>query len=207
MATTGRAGAAAPVPPHVDAGAAGREETGLPSPAGDAPLAGLRGVDFTHLVAGPFCTMMLADAGATVVKIEPPWGDSSRLRGARRDGPDGRHASGYVVATNRGKKAVVLDLKTERGREMALRLIERADVVTENFAPGVLDRIGLGLEHLRPLNTRLVSVSISLLGSQGSTMPERAGLAIVAEAESGLASRALDDAGRPVPFGFPLRRH
>ncbi|HLY81602.1 MAG TPA: CaiB/BaiF CoA-transferase family protein [Acidimicrobiales bacterium] len=202
MATTRRSEAAeAAGPQNVDAGS---DATGMPSAVSDAPLEGLRVVDFTHLVAGPFCTMMLADAGATVVKIEPPWGDSSRLRGARRDGPDGRHVSGYVVATNRGKKAIVLDLKTDRGREVALRLIERADVVTENFAPGVLDRIGLGLEHLRRLNPRLITVSISLLGSQGSTMPERAGLAIVAEAESGLASRVLDETGRPVPFGFPL---
>ena len=85
-----------------------------------APLAGLRVVDFTHLVAGPFCTMLLSDAGASVFKIEPPWGDSSRFRGARRDGADGRHVSGYVVATNRGKQSVVLDLKSDAGQQMAL---------------------------------------------------------------------------------------
>jgi formyl-CoA transferase len=171
----------------------------------DAPLTRLRVVDFTHLVAGPFCTMLLAGAGATVIKIEPPWGDSSRLRGARRQGSDGRHVSGYVVAGNRGKKSVVLDIKNERGKEIALRLIEGADVVMANFAPGVLERAGLGLRDLRQRLPRLITASITLLGErEGVSLPQRTGLAIVAEAESGLASRSLDSDNRPVPFGVPL---
>ena len=169
-----------------------------------APLSGVKVVDFTHLVAGPFCTMLLSDAGATVVKIEPPWGDSSRFRGARRDGPDGKHVSGYVVATNRGKKAVVLDLKTDDGRQMALRLIGEADVLIENFAPGVLTRLGLDPARLREQFPRLITASISLYGALDDATPERTGLAIVAEAESGVAARALDDRGRPVPFGVPF---
>jgi crotonobetainyl-CoA:carnitine CoA-transferase CaiB-like acyl-CoA transferase len=175
------------------------------TPTADSPLAGLKVIDFPHLGAGPFCTMMLAGAGATVIKIEPPWGDSSRLRGATRKAPDGRHVSGYVVAGNRGKKAIILDIKSEAGREIALRLIADADVVMENFAPGVLDRIGLGLGQLREKYPRLVTASISLLGStEGTNLPQRTGLAIVAEAESGVASRALDAEGRPVPYGVPI---
>jgi crotonobetainyl-CoA:carnitine CoA-transferase CaiB-like acyl-CoA transferase len=170
-----------------------------------APLAGLRVVDFTHLVAGPFCTMLLSDAGASVFKIEPPWGDSSRFRGARRDGADGRHVSGYVVATNRGKQSVVLDLKSGAGKQMALELIEGADVLIENFAPGVLDRLGLGTTEMRARFPRLITASISLFGAmEDDSIPERSGLAIVAEAESGLAERAKDEHGTPVPFGFPL---
>jgi crotonobetainyl-CoA:carnitine CoA-transferase CaiB-like acyl-CoA transferase len=170
-----------------------------------APLAGIRVVDFTHLVAGPFCTMMLSDAGASVFKIEPPWGDSSRFRGARRDGADGRHVSGYVVATNRGKQSVVLDLKSDAGKQMALELIEGADVLIENFAPGVLDRLGLGPTEMRARFPRLITASISLFGAmEDDSIPERSGLAIVAEAESGLAERARDENGKPVPFGFPL---
>jgi crotonobetainyl-CoA:carnitine CoA-transferase CaiB-like acyl-CoA transferase len=179
-----------------------------PDPAVDAetaPLTGLRVVDFTHLVAGPFCTMMLSDAGATVFKIEPPWGDSSRLRGARRDGPGGRHVSGYLVATNRGKRSVVLDVKSEAGRRMALDLIETADVMIENFAPGVLDRLGFGPAAMRARFPRLITASISLFGAmEDDSIPERSGLAIVAEAESSLADRVRDANGVPVPLNFPL---
>ena len=92
--------------------------TDTPDPAvlADSPLTGLRVVDFTHLVAGPFCTMLLAGAGASVIKIEPPWGDSSRLRGARREGPNGRDVSGYVVAGNRGKRRLYSTSRTSGAR-------------------------------------------------------------------------------------------
>ena len=104
--------------------------------ASGGPLAGVKVVDFTHLVAGPFCTVMLAGAGASVVKVEPPWGDSSRLRGARRTGPGGRHVSGYLVAGNRGKRSVVLDLKTDAGRSIALRLIAATKGIV-SLLPGI----------------------------------------------------------------------
>ena len=112
-------------------------ETPEPSAFTDAPLTGLRVVDFTHLVAGPFCTMLLAGAGASVVKIEPPWGDSSRLRGARREDAHGRHVSGYVVAGNRGKKSVVLDIKNEQGRDLTLALVREVAFAPVAYAQGV----------------------------------------------------------------------
>ena len=168
-------------------------------------LAGLVVVDFTHLVAGPFCTMMLADAGAEVIKIEPPWGDNSRRRGpTRREG--GIRVSSFLAAGNRGKHSVALDLKTEEGCAALHQLLDRADVVIENFAPGVIARMGFDLVELRRRRPEVITASISLFGgrAQGGPFATRAGLAIVAEAESGLANLCRDTEGRPVPFGAPL---
>jgi formyl-CoA transferase len=184
-----------------------------PTPPGPAatpadssrPLTGLLVVDFTHLVAGPFCTMMLADAGAEVIKVEPPWGDNSRRRGpTRRDG--GIRVSSFLAAGNRGKHSVALDLKREEDCAHLRRLLERADVVIENFAPGVIARMGFDLAELRRRRPEVITASISLFGgrAQGGPFATRAGLAVVAEAESGLANLCRDSSGRPVPFGAPL---
>ncbi len=170
-----------------------------------APLGGMMVVDFTHLVAGPFCTMLLADAGADVVKIEPPWGDHSRMRGPTRQ--EGEvSVSSYLAAGNRGKRSLALNLKTQGGHSAAEELLERADIVIENFAPGVISRMGFDFNELRARRPEVITASISLFGGQAAEgrLAGRPGLAIVAESESGLASLCRDSQGMPIPFGFVL---
>jgi CoA:oxalate CoA-transferase len=127
-----------------------------------AALAGLRVVDFTIVMSGPMCTRMLADAGADVIKIEPPDGDVVRQRPPHRGG-----VSTYYASMNCGKKSVVLDLQTDDGKRLARELIARADVVVENFRPGVMKRLGLDYEALSRTNPRLVYASISGFGQTG----------------------------------------
>jgi crotonobetainyl-CoA:carnitine CoA-transferase CaiB-like acyl-CoA transferase len=170
------------------------------------PLAGIRVIDFTHILAGPFCTQLLADAGATVIKIEPPTGEWSRQRGPQREGSDGKVVSSYFAGVNRGKRGITLDLKNPAGLEYAHALISSADVVVENFSPGTMERLGLGLAALRQLDPKLITASISLFGGLESAGPlaERGGLAIVAEAESSLMSQHRGKDGKPIttPYGL-----
>jgi crotonobetainyl-CoA:carnitine CoA-transferase CaiB-like acyl-CoA transferase len=129
-----------------------------------APLAGIRVLDFTHVLAGPFCTRLLADLGADVVRVESskhpdhPW-PSSFIS------PDRRHAS--YLNTNRSKRSVAVDLKNEGGQQIAARLASAADVVIENFSAGVMDRLGLGYDRLGAANPRLIYVSMSGYGHDG----------------------------------------
>jgi CoA:oxalate CoA-transferase len=125
-------------------------------------LAGLRVVDFTIVMSGPMCTRMLADAGAEVVKIEPPDGDVVRQRPPHLGG-----VSTYYASMNCGKKSVVLDLQSEDGKRLARELVARADVVVENFRPGVMKRLGLDYEALSRANPRLIYASISGFGQTG----------------------------------------
>lgn len=164
------------------------------------PLTGVRVADFTHVLAGPFCTQLLADAGATVIKVEPPGGEYARVRGPVRVGPDGTEVSSYNAAVNRGKRSIGLDLKNPMGFETALRLIQSSDIVIENFAPGSLQRLGLDFGDLRTQDPRLITVSISLFGSayRVGELATRRGLAIVAEGESSILSMILDKDGSPV---------
>ncbi|MCU1658496.1 MAG: CoA transferase, partial [Pseudonocardiales bacterium] len=170
------------------------------------PLDGVRVVDFTHILAGPFCTQFMADAGATIVKVEPPGGEYARIRGPRRVGPDGTELSSYNAAINRGKRSIALDLKNPRGLEIALRLTDSADVVVENFAPGALARLGLNLRELRAGNPRLITASISLYGGieSAGSLATRGGLAIVAEGESSVTGMTRDKFGTPLMLGLPL---
>jgi crotonobetainyl-CoA:carnitine CoA-transferase CaiB-like acyl-CoA transferase len=179
---------------------------GASGAASSQALAGVRVLDFTHTLAGPFCTQMLADAGATVVKVEPPGGEFSRIRGAKRIGPDGTEVSSYSGSVNRSKKSVVIDLKSEAGLGLARRLAAACDVVVENFAPGTMDRLGLGLADLRAVNPRLVTASISLFGGidRAGALAARGGLAIVAEAESTITDGMRDSGGEPLLLRFPL---
>ncbi len=115
------------------------------------PYAGIRVVEFTHMVMGPTCGMLLADLGAEVIKVEPIEGDNTRrLLGS---------GSGFFPTFNRNKKSIALDLKKPEGIEAALRLIATADIVGENFKPGTMDKLGLGYQQLRQLNPRLIYVS------------------------------------------------
>ena len=127
-----------------------------------AALAGLRVVDFTIVMSGPMCTRMLADAGAEVVKVEPPDGDIVRQREPLRGG-----ISTYYASMNCGKKSVVLDLQSDDGRRLARELVARADIVVENFRPGVMKRLGLDYETLSRDHPRLIYASISGFGQTG----------------------------------------
>ena len=127
------------------------------------PCQGYRVLDFTTMVSGPVCTQYLADLGADVVKVESPAGDPSRITGvAQRKG-----VSAFFAQLNRNKRSVVIDLRRPEGGELARALAAAADVVVENFRPGVSDRLGIGYETLRALNPRLIYVAISGFGPDG----------------------------------------
>ncbi len=131
------------------------------------PLEGIRVLDFTAVIAGPYCTRLLADLGAEVVKVESPDGDHMRLREPLRQAPDGTAHSTYFGGLNSGKQSVVLDLKTPGDKALALDLAAKADVVVENFRPGVMKRLGLDYQAVAALNTRVVYCSISGYGQTG----------------------------------------
>ncbi|MGI5129769.1 CaiB/BaiF CoA transferase family protein [Pseudonocardia sp. CA-107938] len=167
---------------------------------GPRPLAGLRVLDFTMIMSGPFCTRMLADLGAEVIKVEPPAGDQIRGRPpARGDG----HST-YFGQLNCGKRSIVLDLRTVEGADVARRLAASSDVVVENYRPGVMSRLGLGYETLSVDNPRLVFCSISGFGQTGPDAG-RAAYAPIIHAASGYDMANLqyqDDADTPGRTGI-----
>ena len=165
-------------------------------PAG--ALAGVRVIDVTQVMAGPFCTMLLADLGADVIKIEPPAGDMTR----RMPGGVGNDTPAYN-AVNRGKRSVVLDIKTAAGRDAVLRLVESADIFAENSRPGVMADLGLGYPVLAARNPRLLYASIS---GYGHTGPDRTkgGLDLIAQGVSGIMSVTGAAGGPPMKSGVPL---
>ncbi len=161
-------------------------------------LEGIRVLDVTQVMAGPICAMQLCDMGADVIKVEPPAGDSTR----RMSGARGTDSPGFN-AVNRGKRGIVLDLKTPDGREAFRRLAARADVVIENFRPGVMESFGLGYAALSEGNPGLVYASIS---GYGRTGPHRAkgGFDLVAQGVSGIMSVTGEPGGPPVKAGLPV---
>jgi crotonobetainyl-CoA:carnitine CoA-transferase CaiB-like acyl-CoA transferase len=165
-----------------------------PPPAG-APLAGIRVVDFGQYIAGPGAAMVLAELGATVIKVEPPGGDQARHIGA--------YGESMVRAYNRGKRSIVLDLKSEAGRAAALRLVERSDVVVQNLRPGVAEALGLGPAEVRRRFPRVVYLSISGF-PQGGPSAGRPGYDIAAQAESGLMSVTGEPERLPQKVGVPV---
>ena len=128
------------------------------------PLSDLRVLDLTQALAGPFCTMLLADLGADVIKIEPPGGDMSRTMGPPPPDRNGCDYGGYFASINRNKRSVVLDIKTDSGRDAIFRLVKTADAVVENSKTGVMDRAGIGYERLREINPALVYAAIRGFG-------------------------------------------
>jgi crotonobetainyl-CoA:carnitine CoA-transferase CaiB-like acyl-CoA transferase len=137
--------------------------------AASGPLHGIKVLDLTSMLAGPFTTMLLADLGADVVKVEPPSGDRTRALGPHREGDDPELAlGGYFQSVNRGKRSVVLDLKSEEGAAEFRRLVRVADVVVENFSSGVMERLGLGYEELARVNPRLVYAALRGFGDARS---------------------------------------
>lgn len=168
-------------------------------------LDGLIVVDLSRALAGPHATMMLGDLGARVIKVENPGsGDDTRSWGPPFVGPDNAQESTYFLSCNRDKESITLDLKNDEGRALLRSLIERADVLVENFRPGTLDRLGFDPETLGALNPRLIVLSISGFGHDG---PEkaRAGYDQIAQGEAGLMSltgSGPDDVQRAgVPIG------
>jgi CoA:oxalate CoA-transferase len=129
------------------------------------PLEGIRVLDATHIVAGPFCSMILADMGAEVIKIERPrTGDLARGRGPFIQGQDGQKVSSRYLGVNRNKKSVTLDLRHPRCKEAFENLVRAADVLLDNWGPGAFSRLGLGYEHLKELNPGLVYATITGYG-------------------------------------------
>ena len=161
-------------------------------------LAGTTVLEIASYVSGPYAGMLLADLGATVVKVEPPDGDPFRGWGTVE-------YSATFGSLNRNKRSVVLDIKTDAGRAAAQRLAERADVLIENFRPGTLDRVGLGYDVLRARNERLIYCSITGFGSDGPYR-DRPGYDTIGQAMSGLLS-LLTQKDAPQPMGISLSDH
>lgn len=173
---------------------------GVPGGAGRGALDGLRVADFSRVLAGPYATMLLADLGADVVKVERPGiGDDTR---AWHPPADHDGTSTYFLGVNRNKRSVVLDLTTDTGIEQARALVAESDVLVENFRPGTMERLGLGPRELRALHPGLIYCSISGFGSGGGA--EIPGYDLLVQAVGGLMSVTGDAAGEPVKAGVAL---
>ncbi len=164
------------------------------------PLSGIRVVDVTHALAGPFCTMMLGDQGAEVIKIEQPGlGDDSRQQSNPRIGNE----NSAFLGINRNKKSITIDLRKPKGQEIARLLTRKADVFMENFRPGKAEELGLGYKTLRADNPRLIYCSLSGWGADGP-YAHRAGYATIAEAAGGLMSVTGEPGRPPVKIGVSI---
>src|SRR5436853_2984975 len=163
-------------------------------------LEGIRVLELTQIMAGPFCGMLLADLGAEVIKIENPrGGDDSR----RMAPPYYNGESAAFIAVNRNKYGIALDIRTPQGSELLWRLIESADVLVENFRPGTMTRLGFGYEQVHAKQPRLIYCSISGFGHTGP-YAERGGFDLVAQAMSGLLSITGHADQPPVKVGVPI---
>jgi crotonobetainyl-CoA:carnitine CoA-transferase CaiB-like acyl-CoA transferase len=186
------------------------------------PLAGVRVIDLSTVLAGPYCAMLLADLGADVVKVEPPGGDPTRLYGPPyagapaagvtypaddpRASPGYPGESGYYLSVNRNKRGIGLDLRTDGGREVLRRLLARSDVLIENQRPGGLERLGFGDAVLETLNPRLVHLAISGYGTSGPAH-DRPGFDFIIQAVSGLMSitgQPDEEGGQPTKVGVAI---
>ncbi len=162
------------------------------------PLHGIRVVDLTRVLSGPFCSMLLGDMGAEVIKIESPSGDPVRGQGHHKNG-----FSWYFAGFNRNKKSVVLDLYSDEGRADLARLIKTADVLVENFRPGVLAKMGFSQERLDELNPRLVVASVNGFGSKGP-YTDRPAFDFIAQAMSGFMSVNGPEGEAPLRAAQPV---
>lgn len=164
------------------------------------PLEGIRVLDLSRVLAGPFCTMYLGDLGADVIKIEhPETGDDTRSWGP----PFVQGESAYYLAINRNKRSVAVDLKREDGRQIIRELAARSDVLVENFRPGTMERLGLGYRDLEPLNPKLIYCAISGFGRTGPDH-DRPGLDVILAAAGGLMSITGEEGRPPVKPGVAL---
>jgi crotonobetainyl-CoA:carnitine CoA-transferase CaiB-like acyl-CoA transferase len=163
------------------------------------PLSGIRVVDLTRIIAGPFCTLMLGDMGAEIIKIEPPKeGDPLRAQGVIKEG-----LSWYYSSYNRNKKSVTLNLYTPEGKEILASLIKKSDVVVENFRPGVMDKMGFGYESLKKLNSKIIYCGITGFGKSGP-YKDRPAFDFIAQAMSGFMSVNGYEGEEPLRAGIPI---
>lgn len=153
-------------------------------------------LDLTRVLAGPYCTMMLADFGANVIKIEIPGkGDDTRAYAPFKNGE-----SLYYANVNRNKKGITLNLKSEKGKKLFLDMVKKADVVVENYRPGVMDKLGLGYDVLKEVNDRIIYAAVSGFGCYGP-YSQRPGYDIIAQATGGLMSITGEEGGQPLRVG------
>src|SRR6266700_3018933 len=171
----------------------GNSSAGRPA----TPLEGIRVLDFSHALAGPYCTLLLADYGAEVYKLESRAGDMGRGWGPPFAGGE----ASFFLGLNRGKRGISIDLKQREGLDLCLRLIDRMDVLIENFRPGAMDRLGLGYEIVHRRNPRLVYCSISGYGQNGPSRDEAA-MDLVVQSSSGLLSITGTPEGESVRCGY-----
>jgi CoA:oxalate CoA-transferase len=162
------------------------------------PLTGIRVIDLTRVLSGPFATMLLADMGADVVKIETAQGDTVRCQGEVVNG-----LSWYFASVNRNKRSVVLNLREKDGRAVLAKLIERADVLVENFRPGVLAGMGFAEARLKEINPKLIVASINGYGSTGPYV-DRPSFDFIAQAMSGFMATTGEKDGAPMRAGPPI---
>ncbi len=160
------------------------------------PLIGLKVLDFSHVIAGPFATFYLAQLGAEVTKIEKP-GGGDVMRGSER-------GATQFTAFNAGKRCLEVDLRSDAGRAQALELARTCDVLLDNFRPGVLERHGLGFESVRAINPQVVYCSVSGYGTQHAPWKTRGAYDHVVQAATGMAMLAGEPGGPPVKTGFPV---
>lgn len=162
----------------------------------DKALSNITVLDLTRVLAGPYCTMMLADYGANVIKIEVPGkGDDTRAMGPKKN-----NYSMYYAYVNRGKKGITLNLKEEEGKKMFIEMVKKADVVVENYRPGVMDKLGLGYDVLKEVNDQIIYAAVSGFGCYGPKY-KRPGYDIIAQATSGLMSITGEAGGQPLRVG------
>ncbi len=167
------------------------------------PLSGIRVLDLTHAVAGPVCTMLLGDLGAEVIKIEKPWrGDNTRYNNiSDRFVKEAVSAGGdYFLAINRNKRSIAVDMKTERGREIILRLAKTADIAVQNFRPGSVERLGLDYKALREVNPRIIYASLTGWGNKGP-LADKAGMDLAVQARAGVLAITGHPGGPPTRPG------
>jgi crotonobetainyl-CoA:carnitine CoA-transferase CaiB-like acyl-CoA transferase len=169
--------------------------------AAAGPLSDLVVLDLTRALAGPHAAMMLGDMGARVIKVESPTGDDTRSWGPPFIGEEDERESTYFLSTNRNKESLVLDLKSDADKDVLARLVERSDVLMENFRAGVLDRLGFSIERLHELNPRLVVLSITGFGHDGPEA-KRSGYDQIAQGEGGLMS--ITGTEQPTKVGVPI---
>ncbi len=165
----------------------------------EKPLKGIRVLDLTRVLAGPYCAMMLCDMGAEVIKVERPGtGDDARFFG-----PFIKGESGYYMSLNRGKKSITLNLKHEEGKEIVRRLIKKVDVILENFRPGTMKKLGLGYQDIKKVNPKIIYASTSGYGQTGP-ISRMAGYDIVAQAVGGIMSITGSPDGLPTRVGTSI---
>lgn len=155
----------------------------MPGKKNNKPLAGIRVLDLTRVLAGPYATMMLGDMGAEIIKIEPPAGDDSRYFGP----PYLKGEAIYFLSINRNKKSIVIDLKTEKGKKILKDFVKTADVIIENYRPGTMEKLGLGYDVLKKINPKIIYSACSGFGHTGPDS-KKPGYDMIIQAQAGIMS-------------------